>query len=59
MSFLRSSGLNAAIVIVISLSWIIPAGASEVFVLKNIEVNSNEESKHVRRNLMANFLVIH
>ena len=48
MSFLRSSGLNAVIVLVLSLSWIIPAGASEVFVLKNIEVNSNDESKHVR-----------
>ena len=48
MSFLRSSGLNAIIVIVLSLSWIIPAGASGVFVLKNIEVNSNDESKHVR-----------
>ena len=33
---------------VLSLSWIIPAGASGVFVLKNIEVNSNDESKHVR-----------
>ena len=44
MSFLRSSGLNAVIVIVLSLSWIIPAGASGVFVLKNIEVNSNDES---------------
>ena len=30
------------------MSWIIPAGASGVFVLKNIEVNSNDESKHVR-----------
>ena len=48
MSFLRSSGLNAVIVIVLSLSWIIPAGATGVFVLKNIEVNSNDESKHVR-----------
>ena len=48
MSFLRSSGLNAVIVIVLSLSWIIPAGASGVFVLKNIEVNSNDELKHVR-----------
>ena len=48
MSFLRSSGLNAVFVIVLSLSWIIPAGASGVFVLKNIEVNSNDESKHVR-----------
>ena len=48
MSFLRPSGLNAVIVIVLSLSWIIPAGASGVFVLKNIEVNSNDESKHVR-----------
>ena len=48
MSFLRSSGLNAVIVIVLSFSWIIPAGASEVFVLKNIEVNSNDESKHIR-----------
>ena len=48
MSFLRSSGLNAVIVIVLSFSWIIPAGASGVFVLKNIEVNSNDESKHVR-----------
>ena len=48
MSFLRSLGLNAVIVIVIFLSWIIPAGASGVFVLKNIEVNSNDESKHVR-----------
>ena len=42
MSFLRSSGLNAVIVIVLSLSWIIPVGASGVFVLKNIEVNSND-----------------
>ena len=48
MSFLRSSGLNAVIVIVLSLSWIIPAGASGVFILKNIEINSNDESKHVR-----------
>jgi len=48
MSFLKSSGLNSVIVIVLSLSWIIPAGASGVFVLKNIEVNSNDESKHVR-----------
>ena len=48
MSFLRPSGLNAVIVMVLSLSWIIPAGASGVFVLKNIEVNSNDESKHVR-----------
>ena len=48
MSFLRLSGLNAVIVISLSLSWIIPAGASGVFVLKNIEVNSNDESKHVR-----------
>ena len=48
MSFLRPSGLNAVIIMVLSLSWIIPAGASEVFVLKNIEVNSNDESKHVR-----------
>ena len=48
MSFLRSSGLNAVIVIVLSLSWIIPAGASGVFVLKNIEVNSKDESKHIR-----------
>ena len=48
MSFLRSSGLNAVIVIVLSLSWEITAGASGVLVLKNIEVNSNDESKHVR-----------
>lgn len=48
MSFLRPSGLNAFIIVVLSLSWIIPAGASGVFVLKNIEVNSNDESKHVR-----------
>ena len=48
MSLLGSSGLNAVITIVLSLSWIIPAGASGVFVLKNIEVNSNDESKHVR-----------
>ena len=48
MSFLRSSGLNSVIIIVFSLSWIIPAGASGVFVLKNIEINSNDESKHVR-----------
>ena len=48
MSFLRSSGLNAVIVILLTLSWVIPAGASGVFVLKNIDVNSNEESKHVR-----------
>ena len=48
MSFLRSSGLNSVIVIALSLSWIIPAGASGVFVLKNIEVNSKDESKHIR-----------
>ena len=48
MSFLRSSGLNAVIVIVLSLSWIIPVGASGVFVLKKIEVISNDELKHVR-----------
>ena len=48
MSFLRSSGLNAVIVIVLSLSWIIPVGASGVFVLKNIEVNSNDELNHIR-----------
>ena len=48
MSILRFSGLNAVILIVLSLSWIIPAGASGVFVLKNIEVNSNDVSKHVR-----------
>ena len=48
MSFLRPSGLNAVIIMVLSLSWIIPADASGVFVLKNIEVNSNDESKHVR-----------
>ena len=48
MSFLRPSGLNAVIIIVLFLSWIIPVGASGVFVLKNIEVNSNDESKHVR-----------
>ena len=48
MSFLRPSGLNAVIIMVLSMSWIIPAGASGVFVLKNIEVNSNDESKHVR-----------
>ena len=48
MSFLRSSGLNAVIVIALSLSCINPAGASGVFVLKDIEVNSNDESKHVR-----------
>ena len=48
MSFLRSSGLNAVIVIVLSLSWVIPAVASGVFILKNIEINSNDESKHVR-----------
>ena len=48
MSFLRFSGLNAVILIVLSLSWIIPAGASGVFVLKDIEVNSRDESEHVR-----------
>ena len=48
MSFLRPSGLNAVIIMALSLNWIIPAGASGVFVLKNIEVNSNDESKHVR-----------
>ena len=48
MSFLRPSGLNAVIIMVLFLSWIIPVGASGVFVLKNIEVNSNDESKHVR-----------
>ncbi len=30
------------------MSWIIPADASGIIVLKNIEVNSNDESKHVR-----------
>ena len=48
MSILRFSGLNAVILIVLSLSWIIPAGASGVFVLKDIEVNSRDESEHVR-----------
>ena len=48
MSFMRPSGINAVMIMVFSLSWIIPAGASGVFVLKNIEVNSNDESKHVR-----------
>jgi len=48
MSFLRSSGLNVVIVIVLSLSWIVPAVASGVLVLKNIEVNSNDELRHVR-----------
>jgi len=48
MSNLRSLGLNVVIVTVLSLSWIIPACASGVFVLKNIEVYSNDESKHVR-----------
>ena len=55
MSFLRSSGLNAVIVIVISLSWIIPVGASGVFVLINIEVNSKDESKHVRLEVDGEF----
>ena len=55
MSLLRSSGLNVVIVIVLSLSWIIPAGASGVFVLKNIEVNSNDESKHVSLELDGEF----
>jgi len=48
MSILRASGLNAVIVIVISLGWLIPTGASGVLVLKKIEVNSNAESKDVR-----------
>ena len=55
MSFLRSSGLNAAILMVLSLSWIIPANASEVFVLQNIEVNSNDELKHVRLEFDSEF----
>ena len=55
MSFLRSSGLNAVTIIVLSLSWIIPAVASGVFVLKNIEVNSNNELKHVRLEFDSEF----
>ena len=47
MCFLRSSGLNAIIIMALSLSWIIPAGASGVFVLKNIEVNSMMNQNHV------------
>ena len=55
MSFLRSSGLNAVIVIVLSWNWIIPADASGFFVLKNIEVNSHDESKHVRMEFDGEF----
>ena len=47
MSLLRSSVLNFIIIMVLFLSWIIPAGASGVFVLKNIEVNSKGESNHI------------
>ncbi len=47
MSLLRSLGLNVIIIMVLFLSWIIPAGASGVFVLKNIEVNPNDESNHI------------
>ena len=55
MSFLISSGLNAVIVIVLSLSWSIPAFASEVFILKNIVVNSADESKHVHLEFDGSF----
>ena len=47
MRIMRSSGLNTFIIIILSISWIMPAGASGFFVLKNIEVNSNDESKHI------------
>ena len=48
MSFLRSSGLNAVAIMVLFLSFIIPTYASGVFVLKNIDINSNDELEHVR-----------
>ena len=47
MSLLRSSVLNVIILMVLFLSWIIPAVASGVFLLKNIEVNSKVESNHI------------
>ena len=47
MSFQRSTGLNTFTIVALFISWIIPAGASGVFVLKNIEVNSSDESKHI------------
>ena len=40
---------------VLFLSWIIPAGASGVFVLKNIEVNPNDESNHIRLEFDSEF----
>ena len=48
MSLRRSLGLNVIIIMVLFLSWIITAGASGVFVLKNIEVNPKDESNHIR-----------
>ena len=55
MSLLRSLGLNVIIIMVLFLSWIIPAGASGVFVLKNIEVNPNDESNHIRLEFDSEF----
>ena len=40
---------------VLFLSWIITAGASGVFVLKNIEVNPNDESNHIRLEFDSEF----
>ncbi len=40
---------------VLFLSWIITAGASGVFVLKNIEVNNNDESNHIRLEFDSEF----
>lgn len=48
MSYLRPSGLKAMILLVFSVSWILPASASEVFTLKNIEVVSLDEAEQVR-----------
>ena len=47
MSFQRSTGLNTFTILALFISWIVPAGASGAFVLKNIEVNSTDESKHI------------
>ena len=55
MSFLRSSGLNVIIIIFIFLSWKITVGASEIFILKNIEINSNLELKDVRLEFDSEF----
>ena len=55
MILLRSLGLNVIIIMVLFLSWIITAGASGVFVLKNIEVNPNDESNHIHLEFDSEF----